>query len=173
MMHHRASRYLLALVLLATPMGAARAQAFGLNEIGSCAIARGFATTSAPCDDASSLYWNPGAMPKQSGWSFYGGVAVIKLNGKFQQDTTGRQYDANVPTSVVPHVFFTYRGTGKLAYGLGVYVPYGLTSQWPDSFPGRFAATKASLQTVYVQPNVSYQINNDWSVGGGPIWGHS
>ena len=42
MMPHRASRYMLALVLLATPL-AARAQAFGLNEIGSCAIARGFA----------------------------------------------------------------------------------------------------------------------------------
>jgi long-chain fatty acid transport protein len=73
---------------------------------------------------------------------------------------------------VVPHFFVNYR-TGKLAYGLGVYVPYGLTSQWGDDFPGRFSAKKASLQTVYIQPNIAYQLNDSWSVGGGPIIGHS
>ena len=52
---HRASRYTLTLALLALP-AAAGAQAFGLNEIGSCALARGFATTATPCDDGSSIY---------------------------------------------------------------------------------------------------------------------
>ena len=41
----------------------------------------------------------------------------------------------------------------KLSYGLGFYVPYGLTSQWSDSFPGRFQAKKASIATMYFQPN--------------------
>ena len=57
--------------------------------------------------------------------------------------------------------------------GLGVYVPYGLTSQWSDDFPGRFSAKKASLQTIYVQPNVALQLTENWSVGAGPIFGHS
>jgi len=171
-MLHRVTRYSLALALLGLP-AAAGAQAFGLNEIGSCAIARGFATTSAPCDDASSIYWNPGSMPSRPGFSLYAGAAVIKLNGSFTQDTTHRVFDADAPTAVVPHVFLNYRGGGKLAYGLGVYVPYGLTSQWTDSFPGRFAAKKASLQTIYFQPNLAYQFNSNWSVGGGPIIAHS
>jgi long-chain fatty acid transport protein len=169
---HRASRYTLALALLGLP-AAAGAQAFGLNEIGSCAIARGFATTSSPCDDASSIYWNPGALPRAQGFSFYGGLVAIKVNGDFTQDTTSRRWKADVPTSYVPHLFLNWRGTGKLALGLGVYVPYGLTSQWPDSFPGRFSAKKASLQSVYVQPNIAYQINDTWSIGGGPVFGHS
>src|SRR5690348_1989532 len=172
MMLHRVTRYSLAVALLGLP-AAAGAQAFGLNEIGSCAVARGFATTSAPCDDASSIYWNPGAMQTKRGFSLYGGAAVIKLNGDFTQDTTHRVYEADAPTAVVPHLFLNYRGAGKFAYGLGVYVPYGLTSQWTDSFPGRFAAKKASLQTIYFQPNLAYQINDKWSVGGGPIIAHS
>lgn len=169
---HRVSRYSLALAFLGLP-AAAGAQAFGLNEIGSCAIARGFATTSAPCDDASSIYWNPGAMSSRPGFSLYGGAAVIQLNGDFTQDTTFRQYDADVSAEIVPHLFLNYRGAGRMAYGLGVYVPYGLTSQWTDEFPGRFAAKKASLQTLYFQPNIAFQINRNWSVGGGPIIGHS
>ena len=169
---HRASRLTLALALLGLP-AVAGAQAFGLSEIGSCALARGFAATAAPCDDASSIYWNPGALPKARGLSIYGGVASIAIKGDFTQDTTGIVYPSDVPTAYVPHLFVNYRGMGKTAYGIGVYVPYGLTSQWPDSFPGRFAAKKASLQTIYVQPNLSYQISDNWSVGGGPVWGHS
>lgn len=172
MTFHRVTRYSLALALLGLP-AVAGAQAFGLNEIGSCAMARGFATTSLPCDDASSIYWNPGAMPGKRGFSLYGGAAVIKIGGDFEQDTTHIVYNGDVPTAVVPHVFLNYRGAGRLAYGLGVYVPYGLTSQWTDSFPGRFAAKKASLQSIYVQPNLAYAINDRWSVGGGPIIAHS
>jgi long-chain fatty acid transport protein len=172
MMFHRASRFTLALFLLGVP-AAASAQAFGLNEIGTCALSRGFAATASPCDDASSIYWNPGAMPKQRGWSFYGGAALIKLDGDFIQDTTNITYTADIPTAAVPHLFVNYRTAGKSAFGLGVYVPYGLTSQWRDDFPGRFAAKKASLQTIYVQPNFSYQVTDSWSVGGGPVFGHS
>jgi long-chain fatty acid transport protein len=169
---HRASRYTLALALLALP-AAAGAQAFGLNEIGSCALARGFATTALPCDDGSSIYWNPGAMPRNRGWTVYGGAAIIKIDGDFIQDTTFNRYEGDVPTAVVPHVFINYRGAGRLAYGLGVYVPYGLTSQYKDDFPGRFASKKASLQTIYVQPNISFQLTPNWSIGGGPVFGHS
>jgi len=168
----RASRCILALSLLGLP-AAAGAQAFGLNEIGSCAISRAFATTSAPCDDASSIYWNPGVLPKTPGFSFYGGVAIIGINGDFTRDTSFTKFEADVPTAYVPHIFLDYRGAGKLAYGLGVYVPYGLTSQWQDDFPGRFVAKKASLKTIYVQPNIAYQLTDNWSIGGGPIYGHS
>jgi long-chain fatty acid transport protein len=169
---HRGPRFLLTIGLLALP-AAAEAQAFGLNEIGTCALSRAFANTGAPCDDASTIYWNPGALPKTRGLSVLAGFAVIPLKGDFTQDTTFQQYDADIPTAVVPHVFANYRSSGRLAYGLGVYVPYGLTSQWGDEFPGRFAAKKASLRTIYVQPNVAFQITEGWSVGVGPVIGHS
>src|SRR6185503_1388509 len=44
---------------------------------------------------------------------------------------------------------------------------------WGDSFPGRFQALKASLQTIYIQPNFAYQLNDKWSIGAGPVIGHS
>jgi long-chain fatty acid transport protein len=150
------------------------AQGFGLNEIGSCAIARGFANTGSPCKDASTIFWNPAAATTLSGWSLVGGAAAIELKGTFDQDTTGRTYESDIPTAIVPHLFLNYRGAAsKLALGVGVYVPYGLTSQWTDDFPGRFQAKKASLQTIYVQPNLALQLNPKWSIGAGPIFAHS
>ena len=32
---------------------------------------------------------------------------------------------------------------------------------------------RASIATIYVQPNLSIQLTPDWSIGGGPIIGHS
>ncbi len=171
---HPASRCALALAVLALAAvpTSAGAQAFGLNEIGACAIARGFAVTSSPCNDASSIYWNPGAMPSHQGLSVSAGASIIQVNGDFTRDTTRRLYKADPPTSTVPAVFINY-GHGDWGYGFGVYVPYGLTSEWGDDFPGRFEAKKASITTIYFQPNVSYKISPNWSVGGGPVIGHS
>ncbi|MEO6529162.1 MAG: outer membrane protein transport protein [Gemmatimonadaceae bacterium] len=169
---HRSTRFACTFALLCLP-NAAGAQAFGLNEIGSCALARGFAGTGAPCEDASTIFWNPGSVPRTRGFSVLAGAAVIKIDGDFTRDTTFQRFDTEVPTAVVPHLFLNYRTATRLALGLGVYVPYGLTSQWSDDFPGRFTAKKASLQTIYVQPNVAFQITDNWSIGAGPVIGHS
>ena len=175
MQRHHLKRYLAVLGFLALTPALADAQAFGINEIGTCAASRGFAVTGSPCADASSIFWNPGMMASKKGWNILAGAAAIQINAKFTQDTTFREWDGDVPLAIVPHAFVNYKGseTSKLSYGLGFYVPYGLTSQWTDSFPGRFRALKASLATFYVQPNIAYQINDKWSVGGGPVFGHS
>ena len=170
---HRVSRYWIAATLAVAPV-AAQAQGFGLNELGSCAVARGYANTGAPCRDASAIYWNPAATTTLDGSSLLVGAASIAITGSFTQDTTGRKYDGDVPTAIVPHLFYNYHApASRWAWGVGAYVPYGLTSQWHDDFIGRFSAKKASLQTIYVQPNFGYKINDRWSIGGGPVYGHS
>src|SRR6476661_6285707 len=166
-MHFRHGRTLTLAVALAAP-AALHAQGFGLNEIGSCAVSRASATTGAPCQDASAIFWNPAAgtrLPK--GITAYGGLASIQVGGDYTPDfsTTGNSFRPNIPTAFPPHLFVNWNGAGRYAAGLGVYVPSGLTSQWRDDFPGRLSAASASIHTIYVQPNVSYAFNDDWSVG--------
>jgi long-chain fatty acid transport protein len=153
---------------------AAHAQGFGLNEIGSCAIGRGFAVTGATCDDASVIYWNPAAAAELPGVSVYAGGASIGVTGDFTADFTRREYEGDVPKEFPPHGFVSYHPSPRVALGLGVYVPYGLTSQWTSEFPGRFQARKASLATIYAQPNLAFQlVPGKLSIGGGPVIGHS
>lgn len=150
---------------------AALAQGFGLNEIGSCAIGRGFAVTGAPCADASSLYWNPGAVSNlPMGISAYVGSAAIGIKGKFTADNSGRQYNTNVPTAIPPYVGVAFRTSPRLMLGMAAYVPYGLTSQWNDDFPGRFSAQKSALQNFYIQPTAAYElVPGRLSIGAGAI----
>lgn len=164
----------LAAFLVCGAAGATRAQGFQLNEIGSCAVARGQAVTGSPCKDPSNIYWNPAATAGLDGWSAYVGMAAVAVRGGFTADTSGRVYDADVPVAFPPNVFVNYGSRdGRWAAGLGAYVPYGLTSQWGTDFPGRFEALKASLSTIYVQPNFAYRVARGWTVGGGPVFGYS
>ena len=170
---HRAARRLALLAAFSLP-AAAHAQAFGLNEIGSCAVARGFAATGMPCQDASLIYWNPAAATTLTGWSVYGGIAPIVFGGDFSADTTAAVFPGNVPVEYVPHLFVNFRASPRLAAGLGAYVPYGLTSEWYEDFPGRFVSLRASLATIYVQPNIAFEIvPGRVSIGGGPVFGRS
>jgi long-chain fatty acid transport protein len=148
----------------------AQAQGFGLNEIGSCAVGRAYAATSSPCNDASTIFWNPAGLTRLAGASLYAGAAGVSIDGDFTADITAREFEGDVPLQVPPHGFFAYRATPRIALGLGVYVPYGLTSQWRDDFPGRFSALKASLQSIYIQPTVAFElIPGKLSIGAAPI----
>ena len=163
----------LAIPLLLAP-GAALAQGFGLNEIGSCSVARAGAGVAAPCVDASRVYWNPAAATQLPGVHLLAGLAAVAVSGDFTRDWTGRVDEGDVPVEVPPHLFATYQIQRRLNVGFGVYVPYGLTSQWRDDFPGRFSALKASLATIYMQPNFAFDVvPGRLSIGGGPVIGLS
>jgi long-chain fatty acid transport protein len=168
----RLSRCLM-LAALVAPM-AVKAQGFGLNEIGSCAVARGFAVTSVPCNDPSEIYWNPSATTGLQGLGLYVGAAAVQVNGGFNEDSTGRSYPGDVPVKFPPHIFVNYTPKGaKWAVGIGSYVPYGLVSQWKPDFPGRFESQRAELLSDYIQPNFAYRFAPGWSIGGGPVFGVS
>lgn len=167
---------LVAIVAALVP-GGASGQGFGLNDIGSCAVGRAYAATGAPCRDASVIYWNPGAAATLPGLSIYVGDAGIGVNGGFTADTTLHRYRGTPPVAFPPHLFANYTGhlgMRAASVGVGVYVPYGLTSQWNSDFPGRFEAQKATLQTFYIQPNFSIEVvPHVLTIGGGPVIGHS
>ncbi|MBC7788596.1 MAG: outer membrane protein transport protein [Anaerolineae bacterium] len=163
-------------LLLAAVLGlnaTARAQAFGLNEIGTCAVGRAHTGTGSPCADPSVIYWNPAAATMLKKWTVYAGAAAIHVTGDFSADSSADSFPSTAPTEFPPHLFVNYKGNGKWAAGLGVYIPYGLTTQWKENFPGRFLALKSSLLSFYAQPNIAFEFRPGWSVGGGPVIGYS
>ena len=160
--------------ILALPSGA-RAQGFGLNEIGSCAVGRAGAGVAAPCEDASRIYWNPATAIRLPGTvNLLVGDAGVAVDAAFQQDLTGTRYPGDVPVEFPPHFFANYKVQSRFALGFGAYVPYGLTSQWKPDFPGRFSALKATLASFYLQPNFAFDVvPGRLAVGGGPVIGIS
>jgi long-chain fatty acid transport protein len=145
----------------------ALAQGFGVYEHGTCAMGRAGTVAAETCDDGSAIYYNPAGLTGAPGWTISGGATPIFVGGSFTADRTGEETDLENDPIIVPHLYARYGINDKWAVGLGVFVPYGLSTTWPRDFEGGFLGYDNTLQTVYVQPTVAYQVTDRISIGGG------
>ena len=77
-----------------------------------------------------------------------------------------------VPTTGVPMGYYVKPLDDKVAFGLGVYVPFGLMTDYERTFQGRYYADKSYVRVITVQPTLSYRFNDKLSVGFGPTFNH-
>jgi len=124
-----------------------------------------------PCGDASSLFFNPAGLVETEGITVSAGATVIAAQGSFTSDYTGTQTELQNDPIPVPHLYGAWRATSDLAVGLGVYVPYGLETEWPANWDGAFEGYDNGVESIYIQPTVAYKITDRIRVGGGPILG--
>src|SRR5437879_8584969 len=143
------------------------AQGFGIYEQGTCAMGRAGTGVAAPCPDGSALFFNPAGLAGLKGGHATIGVSMMKVDGVFTDDILQRTSDLNDPLIALPQVYVSYAATPKLGIGVGLFAPYGLQTEWPLSFDGRFAGYKNIIRSVYIQPTVAYQVTPWLSLGGG------
>ena len=70
---------------------------------------------------------------------------------------------------ITPHQIFMPHNelSDNWRFGLGVYTPFGLRTEWPEGSLPAFVSQKADLKTFFLTPSVAYKINPYLSVGGG------
>jgi len=156
----------LAVLAVAVP-ATAEAQGFGVYEHSACAMGRAGATVADPCLDGSSMFFNPAGIALLENRVVNAGVTVISAGGNFTNQFTGEKDDLNRTAIPVPTFFFAWPLKNDLALGLGVFAPYGLETEWPETAQGRFLGYNSKVASVYIQPTVAYKINDWLSLGGG------
>jgi len=144
------------------------AQGFGVYEQGTCVMGRAGAGVATTCDDASDLFFNPAGIVGTEGTTISLGTSLIAAGGSFTDDYTQQTTDLQNSPIPVPHLYASHRLSPDLALGLGVFVPYGLATEWDRSFDGAFEGYDNSVESIYIQPTVAYQLTDRISVGGGP-----
>ena len=143
------------------------AQGFSLYEQGTCAMGRAGTGVAAPCADGSAIFFNPAGLAGAKGGRATIGVTLLRINGGFTDDTLLQHNALQDPLLAIPQVYVSYAATPKLGVGVGLFAPYGLQTQWPLAFDGRFAGYKNILRSIYIQPTVAYQVTPWLSLGGG------
>lgn len=146
---------------------AALAQGYGVYEHGTCAMGRAGTGVAAPCRDGSAVFYNPAGLVGRRGFDLTVGVTGIRAFGGFTNDTTLVKTGLANDIIPVPHVFARWGITEQLAAGIGLFVPYGLGTEWPLGFEGRFAGYDNDLRTFYIQPTVAYEVIPGVRVGAG------
>jgi len=157
---------LIAAAVLLAPAGSAMASGFRLPDQDAFAAARGEAFA-ATADNPSAIYYNPAGITQLPGHQLRGGVYGLKLDVSYESPG-GQSFDNEADLHAVPQLFYTY-GAEKLplAFGLGVYSPYGLSSEWPQDTGFRTLATQGRLTYVTVNPVAAWRITPQISIAAG------
>lgn len=159
---------LLAVFILATAVTYAGGYRVSLQ--GQKALAMGH-TGVAVVNSSELVFFNPaGLVYLENKLNISVGVHPIFGNTAYQNVSTGEQAltDNSVGT---PFSFYaSYKALDWLALGLGVYTPFGSSVAYEDDWAGSHLVNNIELQAIYIQPTVSFKVNDVFSFGGGPIF---
>jgi len=132
------------------------------------ATARGNAFA-ATADNPAAIYYNPAGLMQLDGFNVEGGFYGIwpdesykPLHGQAGASPT----DAHEPFQIAPQFFMTYHPTDKqFSFGLGVYMPFGSRTEWPEDSSFRQAGFAGNLIDISINPTFAVQITRSLSLG--------
>ncbi|HXV22898.1 MAG TPA: outer membrane protein transport protein [Alphaproteobacteria bacterium] len=152
----------------------AEASGFALREQSGSMLGQAFAGQNAYTNDPSVIFFNPAGMSALDGTQASAITSFIFPKNEFDDDGstttvgvlgTNEGGDAGV-NAVVP-ALYGMTSFGDFRVGIGVNAPFGLKTEYDDDWIGRYAATTSRLKTINVNPVISYQVTDWFSVGGG------
>ncbi|MFH1259302.1 MAG: outer membrane protein transport protein [Elusimicrobiota bacterium] len=118
-------------------------------------------------DDASASTFNPAGLTQLNANELSLGL-TLQTPFISYQTTAGEKDRAKNLSFTIPNFYLALKpGQQKWVVGLGVTSPFGLGTEWRDTSPLRYVATRSDLNLVNINPNFAYQINSDLSVGVG------
>lgn len=160
---------------LALAVAAVSSQAFAnglaINEQSASSMGTAFAGRSSSAMDASTVFGNPAGMSKLQRAEVSGGLAVLDASTDIRNAEglrPGTNQGDMVPFAAVPFAYWVTPVNERWHAGLGLYVPFGVISDYERSFQGRYHGLESEVRVVTLQPTLSYRVNDRVSVGFGP-----
>ena len=145
---------------------ATRSSALGLRlaDQDPLATARGNAFA-ATADNPSAIYYNPAGLTQLEGHHLRIGAYAVALDSHFTSPT-GARFDTKSRVDFAPQLYYAYGMKEQpLAFGLGLYAPYGLALEWPNN--AEFGLTYGKMTHLSLNPVVAWQPHPTLSVAAG------
>jgi long-chain fatty acid transport protein len=160
---------------VALSAGPAFGTGFQLNEQSASSIGNAFAAGAAFTDDVSAMWWNPAALslfPRAQGAAV---LNIITPSVKFRNDASLPAFNQPLGNdggdaggyNFVPNMYVSVPINQQFAFGLGINTPFGLTTEYDNGWIGRYQALKSSIQTINVNPALSWKVTPEFAVGAG------
>ena len=121
-------------------------------------------------NSAEVAFFNPAGMSfldKKFNLSVGGSALIAKT--RFQ-NTLLNQQAATDNMGTPFSIYATYRIADWVSAGLAVYTPYGSSVEWDKDWVGAHLVNNIDLKAIFIQPTISFKIEDKFSIGGGPIF---
>ena len=156
---------------LAAIMAAHNANAAGyqLNEFSTTNLGRSFAGIGVVGDDFSAMGYNPAGMTAQKRSGMQLGFTATEIAAKAKSAQGTDKMDYFVP---LPSAMGQYNLNDKWFFGLGVYVPYGLSTKYKhDSHVAQSegGVRKSELEVIDTNFSTAYRFDMGLSLGASAI----
>jgi len=147
----------------------AQAGGFALMTQNASGMGNAYAGAAAEAEDASTIFFNPAGMTYIDGTQMVGAIHLINpsiaFHDKGSLGATGDQGPNAGSLALIPNFYIMTELTPAIKLGLGVSVPFGLTTEYDDHWIGRFQANKSELKTVNINPSIAFKVNDQLSFG--------
>jgi long-chain fatty acid transport protein len=164
--------------VLSLSAGQALGAAFGLQTQNASGLGHAYAGGAAAAEDVSTIFYNPAGLVRLQTTQAVVSANVIcpsaKLNNNGSQPAAlqplgGTGGDAG-GCAAVPNMYLGVPFTPKWSFGLGVNAPFGLETEYDSDWLGRFQAVKSKIETININPVLSWEPTPHLTVGGGVSW---
>ena len=129
----------------------------------------------AQADDPSALHYNPAGMTQLQGVQLMAGAMISGGSTNFTSPTgvtaTGDR-NGSVAWPPPAHTYVTanlndlgFTALGNFSAGIGLTVPFGSLTRWPNDGPFRTATTFGTLPLLDIKPTVAYKLTENLSLG--------
>lgn len=165
-----------AVLLLSSASSAAWSAGYAIQEQSITGLGRAFAGSAAVADDASTIFFNPAGLTYLDRAEMDLGLNYIAPKSNFSDegssiagviDLNGDDYGDAGKNAVVPNFYYAHPVNDRLALGFGVSAPFGLVTEYDDTWVGRYFAVKSDLLTVNFNPSIAYKATDKLSIGFG------
>jgi len=129
----------------------------------------------AQADDPSALHYNPAGMTQLRGLQLMTGALIAGGSTDFTSPTGATASgDRNGTVAWPPpsHMYITANlkdlgltVLGDLSAGIGLTVPFGSLTRWPNDGPFRTATTFSALPLLDIKPTLAYKVTENLSLG--------
>ncbi|MBA3849608.1 MAG: hypothetical protein C0502_06385 [Opitutus sp.] len=127
------------------------------------ATARGNAFV-ATADNPSALYYNPAGITQLAGAQFAANIYQVAVSSDFTGP--GGSASMNDDPVSVPALYATWNPSdAPWAYGVALYAPFGLETEWPAGSPLRTFALKNEQSYVTYNFTGAWQVSPEFSLG--------
>ena len=165
MKHILGTSALAAVILISA--GTAKAAGYQLNEYSATGMGRAFAGSGVVGDDFSAIGFNPAGMSLNKTNGLQTGASMVSIHADYKGDNGYGIYDDGHTriTRVLPNGFAQYKLTDRATVGLGIYVPFGLATDYDNNWFAESHGGLSQITNINVSPAISYQIHDMVSVG--------
>jgi long-chain fatty acid transport protein len=158
----------------------AAASGFAIRENSAEALGTAFAGNASSATYLSTIFNNPAGMTEFTGdraqadasviipsETFSGSASETFAGGAVTLPIAGNNGGDAGKVGFIPALYALHSFSPDLKVGLAITVPFGLKTQYSSLWVGRYFGIKSEVESIDINPNIAYRVNDWISVGGG------